>query len=91
MARKSFMSDFQDDHVIAFDNNFGQSMTTSNTKSSGSTAAPAIETLPTFHGLPQEGTYGWYSTRLGYKEWHYIACARKAYEEVQGETPSVIF
>ena len=34
MARKSFMSDFQDDHVIAFDNEFGKSADTCTPKSS---------------------------------------------------------
>ena len=38
-------------------------------------------------GLPQHFDYGWYSQKLSYKEWHMLASARSAHEELAADCP----
>ena len=77
MGKESFMSDFQQQHNIAFDG----------------LGPKKNEMNPIYKdgGQPLQGQYGWYSTRLSYKEWYSIACARKAYDEITEESTRVTF
>lgn len=76
MGNESFMSCFQEDHVEAFDPFRRQQ--------------PKLESIHLFNGLPQEGNYGLYSTRVSYKEWHHLACVRKSYNEICEDNTSVV-
>ena len=92
-ARRSFMSDFKDEHTIAFDTEFGKS---TEGPDHPSTQPPQpnqgpLDDLPSNFGLPQEGNYGWYSKGLSYREWHRLECASLAYKQLQSEVPTVVF
>ena len=42
-------------------------------------------------GLPLAGTWGWYSSKLSYAEWHRLASARLCHEEMANANPRNVF
>ena len=80
MGQDGYMSEFQEQHRNAFESPLDTQVTTE----AGDLKVNGL-------GLPLEGQYGLYSSKLNYKEWYRIACARKAYDEIAEENPKMTF